>query len=276
MIQTRLEAISRDLDSSMSLMVNPKLNDFYFWHFHPEIELVFITAEKGIRHVGEHKSEFLESDLVLIGSNIPHLNFDYGIKTTYTKLVIHLQPDFPEFHLPEFAPVKELFHQSAFGISFGKEIIKRVNEKLWLLPDKEPITRMFLLLEILYELARCKEKELLHNKPVINPWVGKEQKRIKAIYAFIEANYQNKITIQEIAEVANLSNEAFCRYFKKISKLTFTEFLNHYRIDKAKGLMNSNLSINQIAYDCGYESPSYFHRTFKRITGFTPLGYTTK
>ena len=75
-------------------MVNPRLHDFFFWHFHPEIELVFLDGADGTRHVGEHVSPFYNNDLVLIGPYIPHLNFDYGIKADYEKTVLHLQEDF--------------------------------------------------------------------------------------------------------------------------------------------------------------------------------------
>ena len=80
-----LEKIAPDENSSFHLMVNPRLHDFFFWHFHPEIELVFISGADGTRHVGDHISSFGGSDLVMIGSYIPHLNFDYGIQTHYEK-----------------------------------------------------------------------------------------------------------------------------------------------------------------------------------------------
>jgi hypothetical protein len=91
-MKTELERIVANENSSLRLMVNPNLSDFFFWHFHPEYELVFIDGANGTRHVGKHVSKFEGSDLVFIGSNIPHLNFDYGIKTPYEKIVVHLKP----------------------------------------------------------------------------------------------------------------------------------------------------------------------------------------
>ena len=119
-----LEKISpSNINSSFSWLINPKLNDFFYWHFHPEYELVFIEAPEGTRHVGEHISRFAESDLVLIGSNIPHLNFDYGIKTDYTKTVLHIQFHFLENafeNTPELKAIEMLLEQSKLGIAFGK------------------------------------------------------------------------------------------------------------------------------------------------------------
>jgi len=89
-----LEDIKRLAGSSFRILVNPKLNDFYYWHFHPEFELTFIEAPQGTRRVGNHVGQFEGSDLVFIGSNIPHLNFDYGIRTEYEKVVLQIKEDF--------------------------------------------------------------------------------------------------------------------------------------------------------------------------------------
>lgn len=78
-MKTQLEHISPNSKNPFRLLHDPKLSHLFFWHFHPELELVYIEGASGKRHVGNHISEYQESDLVLIGSNIPHLNFDYGI-----------------------------------------------------------------------------------------------------------------------------------------------------------------------------------------------------
>ena len=131
-MKIELEKISPiSTDTSFNWLINPKLNDFFMWHFHPEFELVFIEAEAGTRHVGEHIARFEESDLVFIGSNIPHLNFDYGIKTEYQKTVLHIQPNFLEnafINTPELKVINQLFEASKYGISFGMDTKNRVGE----------------------------------------------------------------------------------------------------------------------------------------------------
>ena len=119
---TELEEINTGENSSFNLMVNPNLSDFFFWHFHPELELVYIDGADGTRHVGEHLSQYVQNDLVLIGSYIPHLNFDYGIKTNYEKMVVHMRPDFLEtafLSAPELEGIKNLFELSRHGVAFG-------------------------------------------------------------------------------------------------------------------------------------------------------------
>lgn len=275
-MKTELEEIIPDENSSFRLMVNPNLSDFFFWHFHPELELVFIEGADGNRHVGEHISRFLGSDLVFIGSNIPHLNFDYGIKTSYDKIVVHIKPEFLISALqtaPELAGVKALFKLSEHAISFGHESKLLVGDRLKKLNDLNHFEQFIELLKIFQILSTAVDKELLHKQPVENQFTKKDQERLKRIYAFVDLHYNHKIMIEEVADLSNLTNEAFCRYFKKMTKLTFTEFVNHYRIDTAKKLLLLDKNIMETCFDCGFESLSYFNRVFKKVTGENPLAF---
>jgi len=95
-------------------LFQPRLRNYFFWHYHPEFELVYAEATTGIRHVGQHISSFMGSDLVFIGSNIPHLNFDYGIKTSYHQTVIQLKEIFlgdALYQTPEFLPISKIRKQ---------------------------------------------------------------------------------------------------------------------------------------------------------------------
>ena len=275
-MKTKLEELSFDKNSSLKLMVNPNLSDFFFWHFHPELELVFIDGASGTRHVGEHISHFEGNDLVFIGSNIPHLNFDYGIKTPYEKMVVHLKPDFLQQALtttPELEKVHQLFKLSRYAVGFGKDTKALVGDRIKHLHILDHFDQLIELLSIFQVLANSKEKELLHDQPVANQYTQKDQERLKRVYAFVDTHYQRKIEITEVADLSHLTNEAFCRYFKKMTKLTFTQFVNHYRIDTAKKLLLLDKNITEACFECGFESLSYFNRTFKKVTGENPLAF---
>jgi len=84
-MKIKLETFNSDSKSPFRLLHNPRLNNLFYWHFHPEYELVYIEGASAARHVGDHISTYQDSDLVFIGSNIPHLNFDYGVQTDYYK-----------------------------------------------------------------------------------------------------------------------------------------------------------------------------------------------
>lgn len=275
-MKIQLESIKTDTDSSFHIMLNPRLSDFYFWHFHPEFELIYIEGTDGKRHVGEHISKFKGSDLVFIGSNIPHLNFDYGVKTDYEKTVLHIQPQFlnEAFTLiPELHTIQDFFEKSKHGIAIYGEtkiVAGKMLKNLHALPNFEQLLEVLRIFQI---LGNSTEIELLHDEPVKNQYNQKSQIRLKLLYRYIDENYNRKIEIEEVADLCNMTKAAFCRYFKQITHLTFIEFLNHYRINEAKRLLLLDRNVSETCYACGFESLSYFNRIFKKITNKNPLAF---
>jgi AraC-like DNA-binding protein len=270
------EDIKRLAGSSFRILVNPKLNDFYYWHFHPEFELTFIEAPQGTRRVGNHVGQFEGSDLVFIGSNIPHLNFDYGIRTEYKKVVLQIKEDFFKNDFvttPELSAIYQLFENSKKVICFNgttKELVGKRLKKIHHLPNFEQFIEVLSLFQM---LATSNEKTFLHELPFDDFYNNKEQNRLKIVYAFIENNFQRNITIDEMGQLTHLSKAAFCRYFKKMTRLTFTEFLNQFRIEQAKRLLKEDKNVTETCYECGFESLSYFNRIFKKVVGQNPIQF---
>ena len=278
-MKIQLEEIVQNENSSFNLMVNPRLSDFYFWHFHEAFELVYIEGCNGTRHVGEHISKYEDSDLVFIGSNIPHLNFDFGVKTEYEKRVLHINPNFLLSSLPktpELKAINSLFEKAKYGVAFGVNTKNQLSEKLknlYLLSNFEQFLEVLTILQI---LAETTDYELLHHKPIENQYNSRETLRMKKLYQFLDENFLRKIEIDEVANLCNLSNAAFCRFFKQMTKITFVEFLNHYRINHAKNLLLSGKNVSETCFESGFESLSYFNRTFKKITGKNPVEFKRK
>ena len=270
------EDIKRLAGSSFRILVNPRLNDFFYWHFHPEFEITFIEAPNGTRRVGNHIGDFEGSDLVFIGSNIPHLNFDYGIKSDYEKVVLQIKEDFfkNDFSTtPELAAIQQLFENSKKVICFHGETKNSVGKRLKEISRLSNFDQFMEVLSLLQILASSNEITFLHEKPFENLYNNKEQLRLKVVYMFIETNYQRAISIDEIAKVTHLSNAAFCRYFKKMTRLTFTEFLNQFRIEQAKILLKSDKNVTEASFECVFESLSYYNRIFKKVVGINPMQF---
>ncbi|AFK02859.1 transcriptional regulator, AraC family [Emticicia oligotrophica DSM 17448] len=265
------------IDSKSSFRVfRPRLSQVFYWHFHPELELVYIEGTNGTRHVGEHLSQYEASDLVFIGSNIPHLNFDYMAEGDYEKVVLQVREDFLQNALietPELRAIQALFERSKYGIAFGEKTKQQIAERVKSLESLSYFSQFLEILSLFQILATTQDYVLLHDKPVENQYNKKDQERIKRLYKFIDENYQRKIDLTEVAEMSNLSEAAFCRYFKKMTKLTFVEFLNHYRVNQAKNLLLLDRNVTETCFDCGFESMSYFNRTFKKLTGENPLAF---
>ena len=267
-MKIQLETISPASKSPFRLLHDPKLSDLFYWHFHPEFELVYIEGASATRHVGGHISQFTDSDLVLIGSNIPHLNFDHGVTTSYRKEVLHIKPSFKKHfiaEIPELKALERLMELSKYGLAFSGATKKRIGVLMKELHTLAPFEFFMQSISILKELAQSKEFQLLHTQPYINQYSEKEQERIRQIYALIDERYQNKITVDEVAALCNLTKPAFCRYFKKATGSTFVGFLNQYRISQAKRLLLSGKNVGETCYECGFESLSYF------ISGFSSL-----
>lgn len=257
-------------------LFEPRLRNHFFWHYHPEIELVYVEASHGICHVGQHVSSFTQSALVLIGPNVPHLNFDYGVKTAYRQVVIQLKQDFLGTaweHTPEFARIARLFERSVMGIAFSTstagDIVKRMRE----MKKFSGLDRLLRLVEILDFLAEAKDATLLNTRDTRVKLFLNDKIRMGSIYEYIHARYDRAPDVNEVAAKVHLSTAAFCRYFKQQTNLTFTDFVNQYRITQAKTLLLKGYSVSQTCYDVGFESLSYFNALFRRLAGENPSAF---
>ncbi|MBX2840554.1 MAG: AraC family transcriptional regulator [Flammeovirgaceae bacterium] len=278
-MKTQFENITPDANSSFKLLLNPRLSDLFFWHFHPEFELVYIDGANGTRHVGRHTSKYFGSDLVLIGSNIPHLNFDYGVKTDYEKVVLQIHPTFVQQvfeNIPELTSIKKLFQLSQYGVAFSGKSKEKVGGIMKKFHQLTPFQQFLEVLHIFQDLAESGEKKLLHDQPVINQFNMKEQNQLRQVYVYIDQHYKHKIGVDEVASLTNLTKAAFCRVFKKASGYTFTDFLNRYRIGQAKKMLLLGSNVSEASFDSGFESLSYFNRIFKRITNENPLAFRNR
>jgi AraC-like DNA-binding protein len=278
-MKIKLEKIQPDSGSSFRILVNPKLNDRFYWHYHPEYELIFISGANGTRHIGEHISRYEDSDLVFIGPNIPHLNFDYGIRSDYEKIVIQMNEDFLNESLqrmPELADIKLLFDHGRKVVLFHGQTKLIIGQRLKKLIQETHFRQFIELLEIFQVLATSTEYTILGIKPIEENYNLKEQQRLKKIYHFVEQNYQQKIDVKTVIDLCNLSNATFCRYFKKMTQMTFTEFLNQYRINQAQKLLLQDYNVTEACFLSGFENLSYFNKSFKKLTGENPTQFKKK
>ena len=264
-------------DSGLSFkLFTPSLKNFFYWHYHPEFELVFVEATQGIRHVGSHVSSFMESDLVFIGPNIPHLNFDYGIKTEYRQIVVQLKENFLGAAIedtPELASIRALFERAKFGLSFTGKTKERVVSTLRTIKALPHFDQLIQLLQILQILATSNEYKQLNDKDTSVKLFLDDKIRMGTVYKYIHENFDKNPDVNIVANNVHLSTSAFCRYFKKQTNMTFTDFVNQYRIIQAKTLLLKDISVSEACYEVGFESLSYFNKLFKTITGENPSAF---
>jgi AraC-like DNA-binding protein len=267
------ESIQPDADSSFRFLVTPNLNEVFYWHFHPEIELVYVEAEKGIRHIGDHLATYEGCDLALIGSYIPHLNFDYGVKAKVETVVIQFPADYFDqglTRIPELGQIVDLIRRAKNGLAFSGETKRIAGERLKQLQYLDRFTQFIELLRIFEYLAASTEFMELGARPVANALLLKKQERIHQVYQYIETHFLETINTHAVAEHVSLSLPAFCRYFKQATHLTYTDFVNQYRIRYAQKLLLQGKNVNETCFESGFESLSYFIRAFKKVSGESP------
>jgi AraC-like DNA-binding protein len=254
----------------------PNLRNHFYWHYHPEIELVYVEALTGIRHVGQHVSSYVGSDLIFIGSNIPHLNFDYGLKTEYRQIVVQLKEDFLGTALedtPELESIKKLFHRATMGLSFSGRTKEKVAILLRRMLGEDNFKQLLTLIEIFQTLAQAKNTLALNEKDTSIKQYHKDKIRMSVVYDYIDKNFDSKPDVKTIAFRVHLSTASFCRYFKKQTRMTFTDFVNQYRINHAKTLLLQDSNVTQACYAVGFESLSYFNKLFRRLVGVNPKDF---
>ncbi|MGQ1909698.1 AraC family transcriptional regulator [Marinifilum sp. RC60d5] len=251
------------------------------WHHHPEFELIYIEKSKGTLVVGDCIDHFKDGDMVFIGPNTPHVmkNDDsyYQNKSELKAIawVVHFREDsFGKefFLLPEMQKVRQFLIKSFQGIRIEGNSKYKIIQLLKNLHSADYSERIIFLLQILRIISLSDELEYLASKSFVDSFSQSSNHKLYKIYEYVSKNFQDKIELDEAAKVANMSKTAFCRFFKSKTQKTFSEFLNEMRINYAKKLLaEGKLSVSQIAYECGFNSPSYFNKQFKASTGKAPL-----
>lgn len=275
MNEIQLEKVDFEAGKSFKLF-SPRLRNTFLWHYHPEFELVYVEADAGIRHVGSHISGYTQSDLVFIGGNIPHLNFDYRLRSEYHQVVIQLREDFLGNAIglsPELLAIDQLFKKAASGIAFRGQTKTAVAERLKQLSHLSSFRQLIELMDIFQTLAKSSEFDLLNDDDLSIRFFLKDKIRMGAIYEYIDANYNRNPDVNVVADKVHLTTPAFCRYFKRQTNMTFTDFVNQYRIDMAKNHLMQDKNITQTCYAVGFGSLSYFNKLFNKIVGQNPSDF---
>lgn len=275
-MKVEFEKIAPDEGSSFKLIQWRSENDRFFWHQHPEYEIIYVKKGSGKLHVGNHLGDYQEGEVMFLGPNLPHTGLGYGLIGVHEEVIIQIKENFlgTEFmEIPEMGNIKKLFNRSKFGISFFGQTRQIVAQKMEILANLKGIDRLIYLLEILKILANSQEFNILNSRDSRFDFRHQDEERINRIYSFVEDNYKRDISIEEVAEIANLTVPSFCRYFKKMTHMTFTDFLNEFRINNACKLLHTNLVISDVCFESGFNNVSHFNKTFKHFKGKSPREY---
>lgn len=253
------------------------------WHFHEELELNLILQGSGTRFIGDSIQQFENEDLVLVGSKLPHVwkNDEIYYKGNSTlnaeAILIQFSPDFlgKDFLvLPEIHPIKALFHKAEQGLMITGNTREEVKVLMKKMVITENTNKLLLLLQVLDIIAKTDESVVLSSSAFISLYNNENSDKINRIYDYITNNFRKKINLNEVAELSHMNVSSFCRYFKKVTKKTFIEFVNEIRIGYAcKLLSQHDHNVTEACFESGYKNLSYFIRIFRSITGLSPSEY---
>ncbi|WP_228238721.1 AraC family transcriptional regulator [Allomuricauda sp. M10] len=247
------------------------------WHYHPELELVYVNGGSGKRQIGSHVSYYRNGDLILIGSNLPHCGFTDKLTGNKSETLIQMKADFlgsDFFNIPEMKNIQKLFEVAKGGIAFYGRTKLKVGEKMEILEYQTDFQRLLSILNILNQLATSDEMNVLNAEGFSLETEVKDNDRINIVFNHVKANFKEDISLEEISDMVSMTVPSFCRYFKKITNKTFTQFVNEYRLVHASKLLAEQpISITQVCYDSGFNNFSHFNKSFKAFTGQNPSEY---
>lgn len=276
-MKPRLEQLFHRNENLSFLCYEVNVHSFEFlWHYHPEYELTYIVKGEGKRLVGDSYENFSEGDLILLGPNLPHTWItEKKKKETCCAFVIQFTHAFVEklSEFPEMNGFEKLFVKADRGLRFNKAKNKDCVFLLQRMIKSSELVKFSLLLQLLELLSNNKSIPLASAR--YKPMKGNEnQQRISKVFLYVEKEFQASITLKKAASIINLSESAFCKFFKRVSGKTFSDYTNEIRIAHAcKLLIETDKSIGEIAFQCGFESLTYFNRVFLRKKNMKPSIY---
>ncbi|MBL7851902.1 MAG: helix-turn-helix domain-containing protein [Cyclobacteriaceae bacterium] len=254
----------------------------YFYdqlHQHPEIQIMWIERGQGTLVAGDFVGRFQPGEVYVIGGGQPHV---FRCDPEYYRgrqLVRSISLYFSEkyfgqelWNAEDLRAVRELSEASRRGLMVPAEAATPHAACIGKIASTTGLARLVAFFELLHLLTITQELRKLSLAP--GRLLENEEGRMNKILGFTFRESRRRIYLEEVARLANLSVEAFCRYFKVHTRKTYVSFLNEVRVSHAcRLLIQGNLSVEQICYETGFNNVSNFNRIFKRVIGKTPLAY---
>jgi len=255
------------------------------FHFHTECQMTYVVKSSGQKIVGDCIESFDPDELTLLGSDIPHVwhNLDLPANTSANKkdharsIALFFHPAKTTELLGHFYDVKRLeqvLQQAKRGMKFYGKAKGRLKELLYEMADAEGVNKFLLLVQVLQILSTTREYKLLASAGYVNTYQTRDNERINRVFKHLFSNFSGEVKLDEVAAIANMNKQAFCRFFKARTQKTLVQFINEIRIAHAIKLMSQDdVNIGTIVYECGYNSISNFNKFFKLMTNKTPTEF---
>jgi AraC-like DNA-binding protein len=168
---------------------------------------------------------------------------------------------------------QDLVKRASRGLRFFGATEKKITDILSQIPE-QGFKKITAFIEAVEALCRSEEYEYLASVSYKNQYDEKDTTRINTVYKFLMQNFHRNITLDEVANLCNMTPNSFCRFFKSRTNKSVNQFLNELRIGHAcKLLSNENYSVSDVCYESGYNNLTNFNKFFKSIVKKTPSEY---
>jgi AraC-like DNA-binding protein len=247
------------------------------WHVHPEYELILVVQGEGYRIVGDNISPLSAGDMVLVGPGLPHI-WQQEPRNGKRSSVHCLLIQFEDKHLaqgllqlPAMEPLRRLLRRARQGLHIVGRTHAKITTLMKQMAEVEGMERVLRFLQILTVLASSEECE-----PIASPGFAAntnlyDQERMDRVFQFLNRQLASSVRLSEAAQIVHLSEGAFSRFFRAHTGKTFPAFVNELRIGRACTLlMEEDLNVTEVAYQCGFLNLSNFNRQFLRLKGVSP------
>lgn len=248
---------------------------------HVNFEIALLENCRGKRFIGDHIEDFEGTELILLGSYLPHCwQYHQFINPTIQSqgIVIHFFPDFMGKQLlekPEAKDINALLNNLApKGVRYTGETVQRARIIMQQMLFETGLSRAALMLRLLDILAVSNSYKIL-SSPYFNPIESSnEAQKINKVFDYIFTNFKEDITLNDVSAIVPMSNSAFCRFFKGKTGRTLIDFIKEVRIGHAaKLLLEGNHNVTEACYCSGYNSISNFNTHFKEVKKMSPRDF---
>ena len=271
-----LEQIKIQEHQSISAFHHAKVDFETPWHFHPQHELTYIEESVGTKFIGDYVGSYEPGELVLLRSNLPHCWKNYSQVNTLSRSTVIQWNKGIFAKVPELDSVFKMLRLASRGIIFDNHEIKSFIPQILQLPKFTGHILYLQLLSLLVQLASCNHS-LLSEASFMDDIPTEYNSRMAKIHDFIGIHFHEKIRLKEFADLVNMSEQSFSRFFSKMMGRPFFTFLNEYRVNMAsRMLIDTDKSVAEIGYACGYESLPFFHKQFKKYKSISPSKYRNR
>ena len=245
-------------------------------HYHEELELNLVINAKGAkRFVGDHIGEIKNFELVLVGSNLPHMWQTYKCESKEIKEVtIQFHKDLLDdkfLHRNQLSFIRNMLQKSSQGILFSQQTVTQVAPRIEKLQHKQGFDSVLELFSILGDLSVSRNQQTLSASTFSNVNQSVNSRRVEKVFQYMNQNFDKQINLADVAKIASMTEVSFSRFFKLRTGNTFIDSLTEMRLGHAsRMLIDTTNSVAEIAYNCGFNNISNFNRIFKKKKGCTP------